>query len=81
MIDRVFRGELFNGAVVDFIRFEFVEFATLNVADCFITVGAVMIVVYMLFFDSKSEKPLFSDVKKKETSPETETVAEEQVNE
>lgn len=81
MIDRVFRGELFNGAVVDFIRFEFVEFATFNVADCFITVGAVMIVVYMLFFDSKSDKPLFSDVKKKEVSSKSETVAEEQVDE
>lgn len=80
MIDRIFRGELFNGEVVDFIRFEFVEFATFNVADCFITVGAVLIVVYMLFFDSKTERPLFSDAKKSVDGLESESVSEDRTD-
>lgn len=81
MIDRIFRGELFNGEVVDFIRFEFVEFATFNIADCFITVGAVLIVAYMLFFDSKVNKPLFSDNKKTSYKGEDGDSAEEKSNE
>ena len=29
----------------------FVNFAVFNVADCFITCGAIFLVVYVLFFD------------------------------
>ena len=51
MIDRVRLGY-----VVDFFRTEFIDFAIFNVADCFITVGAVLLGVYVVFFDAKVEK-------------------------
>ena len=52
MIDRIFRGY-----VIDFFKFLFVKFAIFNVADCFVTVGAVLLFVYLLFYyDDKSTK-------------------------
>lgn len=53
MIDRVRLGY-----VVDFFCTEFVDFAIFNVADCFITVGAVVLGVYIVFFEPKIEKRL-----------------------
>jgi len=51
MIDRIARGY-----VVDFFRFLFVKFAVFNVADCFVTVGALILAVYLLFyFDEEFE--------------------------
>lgn len=61
MADRLFRpgAEVEGCAVVDFLKFEFMEFPIFNVADSFITVGAVLLVVYLLFFDRKREYALF----------------------
>ncbi|HAN21530.1 MAG TPA: signal peptidase II [Clostridiales bacterium] len=50
MIDRIFRY-----TVVDFFEFTFVEFAIFNVADMFITFGAIMLGVYVVFFEKKTE--------------------------
>jgi len=48
LIDRMMRGDGFlNGAVVDFIDFDF--FATFNVADMGITLGVVLLLVVALF--------------------------------
>lgn len=47
MIDRIFLGY-----VVDFIEFTFVDFAVFNIADSAISVGAVLFVVYLIFFDT-----------------------------
>ncbi len=48
--DRIFRG----GKVIDMIEFDFWQsFPTFNVADCFITLGCIALVVYVLFFDKK----------------------------
>ena len=58
-IDRII-----NGYVVDFIEFRFVDFAVFNVADSFVTVGAVIVIICAIFVD----KNLFSDKKKKEKS-------------
>ena len=46
MIDR-----LFIGYVVDFINFLFIDFPVFNVADICVTVGAALMVVWLLFFD------------------------------
>ena len=43
------------GAVTDMIEPLFMTFAVFNVADVFITCGAVFLVVYVLFFDRKHE--------------------------
>lgn len=42
-----------SGTVVDMIEVEFVRFAVFNVADSFITCGAIVLVVWLLFFDRK----------------------------
>ena len=53
MIDRIV-----NGYVTDFFRVDFVDFAVFNVADSFITVGAVLLGVYIIFFEPKAERRL-----------------------
>ncbi|MBQ9510111.1 MAG: signal peptidase II [Clostridia bacterium] len=70
MIDRVFYG-----SVVDFINFQFVEFPVFNIADCCVTIGAAMMLVYVIFFD----KTLFRDEKKKKEE-KTNSVTEENKN-
>ncbi|MBQ9748091.1 MAG: signal peptidase II [Clostridia bacterium] len=57
MIDRVFLGY-----VVDFMEFTFIDFPVFNVADVFIVVGTVMMMVYILFID----RELFTDKKNKD---------------
>jgi signal peptidase II len=55
MIDRIFLGY-----VRDMIEFTFVKFAVFNVADSFVTIGAVLLGVYLLFYwdKGKKDKPL-----------------------
>ena len=45
-IDRIFRGY-----VVDFIETTFISFPVFNIADIAITVGALLLIIYILFFD------------------------------
>ncbi|MEA4965883.1 MAG: signal peptidase II [Oscillospiraceae bacterium] len=56
LIDR-----LLNGSVVDMIVFDFVNFAIFNVADIFVTCGAVALVLYALFFDRKKKETPHAD--------------------
>lgn len=58
MIDRVFRKD---GGVIDFIRTDFIDFPSFNVADSFITVGVIMLMVYFVFLDHKQPRPLLFD--------------------
>ena len=44
------------GYVIDMIEVTFMEFAVFNVADCFVVCGAVLLVIYVFFFDKKEEK-------------------------
>lgn len=46
MIDR-----LLHGAVTDMIAVDFIDFPVFNVADCFITVGCIALLIYVLIFD------------------------------
>lgn len=46
------------GSVTDMIEPLFIDFAVFNVADCFITCGAIFLVVYVLFFDGKKEQAI-----------------------
>lgn len=45
-IDRIVNGE-----VVDFLNFQFISFPVFNVADCFVTVGCVLALISIIFFD------------------------------
>ena len=40
-----------NGYVVDFLEFLFMDFAIFNVADCFVTVGAFLVIFDLLFIN------------------------------
>ncbi|MBR5270903.1 MAG: signal peptidase II [Clostridia bacterium] len=49
-IDRIFYG-----FVVDFIETTFVDFAIFNIADIAITVGAILLAIYAIFFDKDAK--------------------------
>ena len=42
--------------VVDYIEVLFIDFPVFNFADCFITVGAVIFAIYVIFFSDKKER-------------------------
>ncbi|MBR3076713.1 MAG: signal peptidase II [Oscillospiraceae bacterium] len=48
-IDRALRG-----TVTDMLQTLFMRFPVFNVADCFITCGAIALIVYVLFWDRKT---------------------------
>ncbi len=54
MIDRIFLGY-----VIDFLQFDFIDFPIFNVADSFITIGAALMIVSLIFetiFELKKKK-------------------------
>ena len=52
LVDRVFFG-----AVRDFICLEFISFPIFNFADVFLTIGAIMLAIWLIFLYQKKEKP------------------------
>lgn len=45
------------GYVVDYLDInDFFSFPMFNLADCFVVVGAIILVVYVLFFEAKEQK-------------------------
>ncbi|MCC8159771.1 MAG: signal peptidase II [Oscillospiraceae bacterium] len=48
--DRIFRG-----FVVDYIKTAFINFPVFNIADICITVGAALLVVYVIWFDKEDK--------------------------
>lgn len=47
LIDRVFRG----GKVIDYIEAKFINFPIFNFADICVVVGAIMLLIFILFLD------------------------------
>ena len=58
MIDRMFN----NYQVYDFIDLQFMNFAIFNIADCYLTVGVIIMAIYLLFFEQKD--PIRLKIKK-----------------
>lgn len=58
MIDRIFR----DGKVIDFLRFEFIDFPIFNVADCSIVIGAGLLMLYFLIGMVKDVKMRRADI-------------------
>ena len=52
IIDRLFRG----GRVVDYLDLQLFNFAIFNFADCCVTIGAALLLIYIIFFDKSSNK-------------------------
>lgn len=52
IIDRLFRG----GVVVDYLDVQIFDFAIFNFADCCVTIGAALLLIYVLFFDKSDKK-------------------------
>lgn len=50
MIDRIRFG-----FVIDFIKFDFINFPTFNIADCYVTVAAFVLFVTLMFFVSEDD--------------------------
>ncbi len=48
LLDRIFRG-----FVVDFFDFRLINYPVFNIADSCVVVGAVLVCVYIIFFDNK----------------------------
>ena len=48
-----FYDRLFQGYVVDFLEFAFVDFPVFNIADIFVTVGCGLLIIYILFHGEK----------------------------
>lgn len=51
LIDRIFRGY-----VVDMIEVTFIKYPVFNFADCCVVVGAILFCIYILKYDTKTEK-------------------------
>lgn len=51
LVDRIFFG-----AVRDFICLEFINFPIFNFADAFLTIGAIMLAIWLIFLYQKKEK-------------------------
>ena len=52
LIDRAF----YKDGVIDFLYLEFMEFPTFNFADSCLTVGAIVLMVYVVFFYKEPDK-------------------------
>lgn len=72
MIDRLFRvGVEYDHAVVDFLHSSLMPWFYFNVADAFITVGAVLLCVYTIFIEPKVELRLKAEQAEKENNDDT----------
>ena len=65
MIDRLF----YKNGVIDFFDLAFMNFAVFNVADSYITIGAILLAVYILF--------IYKEPQKKNEQEENKTEGEE----
>ena len=76
LIDRAF----FKDGVIDFLNFEFMTFPIFNGADSFLTIGAVLLAIYLLFIykDDKKDKDASEENKEEvETSNDEVNTKEE----
>jgi signal peptidase II len=46
------------GYVRDFVYFELIDFAVFNLADSFLTIGTILLLIYVIFFFGKEEEAI-----------------------
>ncbi len=47
---------IFYGFVIDFLDFCIINYPIFNVADCFVVVGAILLCLYIVFFEKKEDE-------------------------
>lgn len=55
-----FIDRLFHGYVVDFIKVLFFDFPVFNIADCYVVIGSVLLLVFFLFLYDDKKVPIAS---------------------
>ncbi|MBO4310765.1 MAG: signal peptidase II, partial [Lachnospiraceae bacterium] len=80
LIDRVFRGELFHGYVVDMIYVEIINFPVFNIADSFITVGFAVLIFSILFVYKEKDFDIIFKKKSADSIEESENIEETNEN-
>lgn len=53
LIDRIFRGY-----VIDYIEIRIFRFAIFNFADCCVVIGAILLLIFTIFFDKQENNKL-----------------------
>lgn len=43
------------GYVVDFIKFDFIDFPSFNIADCYVVVATILVFIILMFFTNENE--------------------------
>lgn len=71
LIDRMARGY-----VIDFFYFELIDFPIFNVADCYVTVSAVLLVILFLFYYRDEDLEFITFFQKKKRAGEKEEQTE-----
>lgn len=71
MVDRAV-----NSYVVDFFYFKLIDFPVFNVADCYVTVGAALLALLILFYYKEDELSFFN---RKKTPKEAENESKEDI--
>lgn len=51
-----FIDRMLNGFVVDMIRLDFINFPIFNIADICLTVGVILMIIYILFIEGKEKE-------------------------
>ena len=74
LIDR-----MVNGYVVDFLYVELIDFPIFNVADCYVTVSAFVLVILFLFYYKEEDLEFITFHRKKKAETATVNVSEETV--
>jgi len=69
MIDRIFFED---GAVIDFLYFKLIDFPVFNIADCAVSIGAVLLIYYLIY--TETLKPYLRNKKAKEGSNEKDSL-------
>lgn len=72
LIDR-----MFNKYVVDFIYFELIDFPVFNLADCYITMSSVLLIILGLFYYKDEDFEFLSPKSKKTISADVSTMSDD----
>ena len=71
---------LLNGFVVDFLHLRFINFPVFNIADIYVTVGAVLLAVLALFFVKEEDLKEMKSKKKSSGMDSAPTVESDEVS-